>query len=115
MLKNHSTSMNLLHTVENAESGRLHIPTLVYSMTTSNDCYNVYTMKSAMEQVATGRKIKYMGGHNIKNLSEFSNEDLNAHFQELFLDLKREEAKGVWGSQGIAIFNIWNVDHSHTV
>ena len=104
-----------LAAVENAESGRLHMPTLVYSMTTSKDCYNVYTMKSAMKQVATGRKIKYMhGGHNIKNLSEFSNEDLNAHFQELFLDLERE-ADSTWGSQGIAIFNIWNVDHSHTV
>ena len=114
MLKNHSTSMNLLHTVENAESGRLHIPTLVYSMTTSKDCYNVYTMKSAMKQVATGKKIKYMGGCNIKNFTEFSNKDLNAHFRKLFLELK-QEADSTWGSQGIAIFNIWNVDHSHTV
>ena len=104
-----------LAAIENAESGRLHIPTLVYSMTTSKDRYNVYTMKSAMKQVATGKKIKYEGGHKIKNFTEFSNKDLNAHFQELFLDLKRAEAQGEWGSQGIAIFNIWNVDHSHTV
>ena len=104
-----------LAAVENAESGRLHMPTLAYSMTTSKDCYNVYTMKSAMRQVATSKKIKYMGGHKIKNFDEFSNEDLNAHFQNLFLDLEREEAKAIWGSQGIAIFNIWNVDHSHTV
>ena len=76
-----------LAAVENAESGRLHMPTLAYSMTTSKDCY-VYTMKSAMRQVATGRRIKYMGGRNIKNLVEFSNEDLNAHFQDLFLDLE---------------------------
>ena len=103
-----------LAAVENAESGRLHIPTLVYSMTTSKDCYNVYTMKSAMKQVATGKKIKYMGGCNIKNFTEFSNKDLNAHFRKLFLELK-QEADSTWGSQGIAIFNIWNVDHSHTV
>ena len=103
-----------LAAVENAESGCLHMPTLAYSMTTSKDCYNVYTMKSAMRQVATGRRIKYMGGRNIKNLVEFSNEDLNAHFQDLFLDLEREK-EGAWGSKGIAIFNMWNVDHSHTV
>ena len=103
-----------LAAVENAESGRLHIPTLAYSMTTLKDCYNVYTMKSAMRQVATGKNIKYMGRHKIKNFTEFSNKDLNAHFQELFLDLEREEGS-TWGSQGIAIFNIWNVDHSHAV
>ena len=103
-----------LAAVENAESGRLHIPTLAYSMTTSKDCYNVYTMKSAMRQVATGKNIKYIGCHKIKNFTEFSNKDLNAHFQELFLDLEREEGS-TWGSQGIAIFNIWNVDHSHAV
>lgn len=103
-----------LAAVENAESGRLHVPTLAYSMTTSKDCYNVYTMKSAMKQAATGKKIKYMGRHKIKKFADFSNLDLNAHFHKLFLDLERE-SDSTWGSQGIAIFNIWNVDHCHTV
>ena len=103
-----------LAAVENAEPGRLHIPSLVYNVTTSKDCYNVYTMKSAMKQVATGKNIKYEGRHKIKKLVEFNNKDLNAHFQDVFLDLEREE-ESTWGSQGIAIFNIWNVDHSHTV
>ena len=105
-----------LAAVKNAESGRLHMPTLAYSKTTSKDRYNyVYTMKSAIKQVATGKEIKYMGRHKIKKIADFSNKDLNAHFQDIFLDLEREEAKDAWGSQGIAIFNIWNVDHSHTV
>ena len=103
-----------LAAVENAESGRLHIPTLVYSMTTSKDCYNVYTMKSAMEQVATGKEIKYIESREIENSVEFSIKDLNAHFHELFRDLKQDKTS-TWGSQGIAIFNIWDIDHSHTV
>ena len=110
----HGLSFYELAAVENAESGRLHMPSLVYSMTTSKDCYDVYAMKSAMKQVATGKKIKYMGGLNIKNSGVFSNTDLNAHFQELFLDLERE-ADSTWGGKGIAIFNIWDIGHSKTV
>ena len=110
----HGLSFYELAAVENAESGRLHMPSLVYSMTTSKDCYDVYAMRSAMKQVATGKKIKYMGGLNIKNSGVFSNTDLNAHFQELFLDLERE-ADSTWGAKGIAIFNIWDIGHSKTV
>ena len=103
-----------LAAVEYAESGHLHIPTLVYSMTTSKDCYNVYTMKSAMKQVATGKKIKYIESREIEKSVGFSNKDLNAHFHELFRDLKQDKTS-TWGGQGIAIFNIWNIDHSHTI
>ena len=111
----HGLSFYELAAVENAESGRLHIPTLMYSsVTATKDCYDKYAMKSAMKQVATGKKIKYMGGLNIKNSGVFSNKDLNAHFHDLFLDLE-QEAVSTWGGQGIAIFNIWDIGHSHTV
>ena len=110
----HGLSFYELAAVENAESGRLHIPSLMYSKTTSEDCYDVYAMKSAMKQVATGKKIKYIGGHEIENSVVFSNKDLNAHFHKLFLKLK-QEADSTWGSQGIAIFNIWDIGHRMTV
>ena len=51
-----------LAAVENVESGRLHISTIVYSMISSEDCYNVYAMKSAMKQVAIGKRIMYREG-----------------------------------------------------
>ena len=103
-----------LAAVKYAESGHLHIPTLRYSETTSKDCYNVYAMKSAMKQVATGGKIKYIESREIEKSVGFSNKDLNAHFHGLFRDLKQDK-ESTWVSQGIAIFNIWNVDHSHTL
>ena len=110
----HGLSFYELAAVENAESGCLHIPMLRYSETTSKDCYNVYAMKSAMKQAATGKKIKYIGGREIENSVVFSNKDLNAHFHKLFIDLERE-ADSTWGSQGIAIFNMWDIGHRMTV
>ena len=110
----HGLSFYQLAAVENAESGRLHMPSLMYSKTTSGDCYDKYAMTSAMKQVATGKKIKYLGGHEIGNSGFFCNKDLNAHFHKLFLHL-RQEADSAWGSHGIAIFNIWDIGHSHTV
>ena len=110
----HGLSFYELAAVENAESGRLHIPSLMYSVTTSEDCYDVYAMKSAMKQVATGKKIKYIGGREIENSVVFSNKDLNDHFHKLFFELK-QEADSTWGGQGIAIFNIWDIGHSMTV
>ena len=83
-------------------------------MISSEDCYNVYAMKSAMKQVAIGKRIMYREGE-IENSVEFSNKDLNAHFHKLFLDLKQEETSGMLGGQGIAIINIWDIGHSHTV
>ena len=108
----HGLSFYQLAAVENAESGRLHIPTLAYSMTTSKDCYNVYAMKSAMKQVATGKRIMYTGGDKFK--VKFSNKDLDAHFRKLFSDLECN-TDSTWGGQGIAIFNIWDIGHSRTV
>ena len=110
----HGLSFYELAAVENAESGRLHIPSLMYCVTTSEDCYDVYAMKSAMKQVATGKKIKYMGGREIENSVVFSNKDLNYHFHKLFLKLK-QKADSTWGSQGIAIFNIWDIGNRMTV
>ena len=100
--------------VEHAESGRLHIPSLVYGVTTSKDCYNVYAMKSAMKQVATGGILKYIESRETEESVGFINKDLNVYFHELFRELKQDKTS-TWGSQGIAIFNIWNIDHSHTV
>ena len=61
MLKGHSMVFPSI-AVENVESGRLHISTIVYSMISSEDCYNVYAMKSAMKQVAIGKRIMYREG-----------------------------------------------------
>ena len=113
----HGLSFYELAAVENAETGRLHMPSLVYSVTTSEDCYNVYAMESAMRQIATGKRIKYKKDKNEKSVKFSHNNDLNAHFHEIFSKLKQDESKrfSTLGSQGIAIFNIWDIGHSHTV
>ena len=113
----HDLSFYELAAVEYMKSSHLHKPSLAYSVTTSKDCYDVYAMASAMRQIATGKRIKYKKGKN-KKLVEFSqNNDVNAHFHEIFLKLKQKESKkfSTLGSQGIAIFNVWDIGHSHTV
>ena len=113
----HGLSFYQLAAVENAEPGHLHMPSLMYSVTTSKDCYDIYAMTSAMRQVAIGKRIKYRADINEKSVKFSHNNDLNDHFHEIFLKLTEEESKrfSTLGSQGIAIFNIWDIGHSHTI
>ena len=115
--KQHDLSFYELAAVEYMKSSHLHKPSLAYSVTTSQNCYDVYAMESAMRQIATGKIINYEKGKN-KKLVEFSqNNDLSAHFHDIFLKLKQKDSKkfSTLGSQGIAIFNVWDIGHSRTV
>ena len=109
----HGLSFYELAAVENAEPGHLHMPSLMYSsVTTTKDCYDMYAMTSAMRQIAIGERIKYKNEKSVK----FSHEGLNAHFHNIFSKLQKESERfSTLGSQGIAIFNIWDIGHSHTV
>ena len=114
----HGLSFYELAAVKNAKSGHLHMPSLVYSVTTSQNCYDEYAMESAMRQMATGKRIKYRSKNKNKKSEKFSNNnDLNAHFHEIFLKLKQKDSNkfSTLGSQGIAIFNVWDIVHRHTM
>ena len=80
----HGLSFYQLAAVENAEPGHLHMPSLMYSVTTSKDCYDIYAMTSAMRQVAIGKRIKYRADINEKSVKFSHNNDLNDHFHEIF-------------------------------
>lgn len=111
----HGLSYHELTAVEIPEQGRLHVPTLAYNITTSEDCY-LYAMKSALKQVGDGKPIQYNDAERGLPIdTAFKDKDLNAHFYDMFSKLKKEGLSSNWGSQGVALFNLWDIGHSRTV
>ena len=109
----HGLSYYELASVEYIEPGRLHIPTLEYRETTSEDCY-LHAMRSAMTQVGATSYIKYVGGGGLPEDKKFKNEVLNDHLYDMFRQLSKEEIRPM-GGQGVALFNVWDIGHSRTV
>ena len=111
----HGLSYYELASVEYIEPGRLHIPTLEYRETTSEDCY-LQAMRSAVTQVGATSQIKYVegGGGDLPEDKKFKNKVLNDHLSCMFQQLSEEEIRPM-GGQGVALFNVWDIGHSRTV
>ncbi|XP_019857061.1 PREDICTED: uncharacterized protein LOC109585424 [Amphimedon queenslandica] len=116
----HGLSVYEFASDEYVKSGPSYKPGLRYTKISSKNCY-LRAMNAGMAQVAAdagAMVVQYEGDFQIclPEHLKFKNNDLNDHFQKMFLQLKdKKNTNGIWGIQGFVLFNLWDIGHNRTI